>query len=566
MAATASTDGNYTAPGPGAWELETVHFTRPISRLMQAPMLGGFVRGFKEGTARYGLMLSHIEPAIVNSFIYMRPVPFGAPPSATKPPPKIVFQLLTRLVPKIRRRIADSVRALEGRQWRKDLEWWDNEIKPKAIAKHKKLQAVDPAALDDAALLAHLSTCLEHASNMVYQHHQFTSTCIMPVGDLLAHVQDWTGKSTGEILQVLRGSTKISNGAAADELVALAAALDADDAASAILTGKKPAKDIIAALEGDAGKVGETMRAYLEIVRNRTLGYDIASKSGGELPELLVGTIRAAIDGAAGRKDDAKERIAKLRDAVPKQHHAQFDELLAEARAINRLRDERGHYSDSWATGIARRVALEVGRRLLAKGKLNDAEQAVDCAEEEIVALMGGASSPSAGEIEKRAIHRTTKTVNDEDVPKWLGAPPSGPPPVEWLPKHGRRAQRAISTFLGAMFTEPDGKTTKNAVKGLPVSPGVYEGTARLIDQEADFGRIQKGDVLVTRATSPYFNVVLPLLGAIVTDRGGQLCHAAIVSREYGIPGVVGTKDATKLVKDGARVRVDGDAGTVEVL
>jgi rifampicin phosphotransferase len=59
---------------------------------------------------------------------------------------------------------------------------------------------------------------------------------------------------------------------------------------------------------------------------------------------------------------------------------------------------------------------------------------------------------------------------------------------------------------------------------------------------------------------------VLPLLGALVTDSGGLLSHAAIVSREYGIPGVVGTRDATTLIHDGALVRVDGAAGAVEIL
>jgi rifampicin phosphotransferase len=59
---------------------------------------------------------------------------------------------------------------------------------------------------------------------------------------------------------------------------------------------------------------------------------------------------------------------------------------------------------------------------------------------------------------------------------------------------------------------------------------------------------------------------VLPLLGAIVTDRGGLLSHAAIVSREYGIPAVVGTTDGTTVLPDGARVRVDGEAGEATVL
>lgn len=81
----------------------------------------------------------------------------------------------------------------------------------------------------------------------------------------------------------------------------------------------------------------------------------------------------------------------------------------------------------------------------------------------------------------------------------------------------------------------------------------------------ADFARIQPGDVLVTRNTSASFNVVLPLLGAIVADRGGELSHAAIVAREYGIPGVVSTRTATSDVPDGARITVDGTNGTVEV-
>jgi pyruvate,water dikinase len=72
--------------------------------------------------------------------------------------------------------------------------------------------------------------------------------------------------------------------------------------------------------------------------------------------------------------------------------------------------------------------------------------------------------------------------------------------------------------------------------------------------------------VLVTVSTTESFNTVLPLLGALVTDSGGLLSHAAIVSREFGIPSVVGTRDATILIPDGALVRVTGDSGEVEVM
>jgi len=87
-----------------------------------------------------------------------------------------------------------------------------------------------------------------------------------------------------------------------------------------------------------------------------------------------------------------------------------------------------------------------------------------------------------------------------------------------------------------------------------------------MVGGDGDFGRILRGDVLVTVATSPAFNVVLPLVGAVVTDRGGLLSHAAIVAREYGIPAVVGCGDATAHLADGATVRVDGTSGEVTPL
>jgi pyruvate,water dikinase len=103
------------------------------------------------------------------------------------------------------------------------------------------------------------------------------------------------------------------------------------------------------------------------------------------------------------------------------------------------------------------------------------------------------------------------------------------------------------------------------SVRGLGVSAGSYEGTARVLAGPHELGRVQPGDVLVAPSTGPAFNLVLPRLGAIVTDRGGLLSHAAIVAREFGIPAVVGCQDATRLLRDGARVLVDGASGTVSL-
>jgi pyruvate,water dikinase len=125
---------------------------------------------------------------------------------------------------------------------------------------------------------------------------------------------------------------------------------------------------------------------------------------------------------------------------------------------------------------------------------------------------------------------------------------------------------QATGIALGAVFGSAETEHEETMLRGLAASTGVYEGTARLIEGPREFGRIEQGDVLVTVSTSEAFNILLPLLGAIVTDSGGLLSHSAIVAREYGIPGVVGTRDATGRIADGARVRVDGNAGEVTVL
>ncbi|MBK7774361.1 MAG: hypothetical protein IPI43_09485 [Sandaracinaceae bacterium] len=304
---------------------------------------------------------------------------------------------------------------------------------------------------------------------------------------------------------------------------------------------------------------------FFDAIAHRAVGYEISSKSAGEMPEMLLGAVRATVSGVANdERGNSASRIQAIRKKVPAAHHGTFDEMLEEARVINRLRDERGIYADGFAIGIARRALLETGRRLTARGLLAHPEHAVDLEVDEAVALLLGRPGPSADEVAARVTWRTTKTV--ADIPADLGGMPGPPPDPNLLPAPARRAARAVDAVLSNLFRDAETTSTATVIRGLSVNEGVYEGTARLIEDASQFERLQKGDVLVTRATAPYFNVVLPLLGAIVTDRGGQLCHAAIVSREYGIPGVVGTKEATRLIPDGARVRVDGTKGEVVVL
>lgn len=555
----------FEAPGPGAWELETAHFPKPFPKFGLEGLQRAFKKGFMEGTARYGLLLSHMELRLVNGFLYQQPAPFGAPAGAKGPPPKPVLWLLTRLHPGMRARIRACKTAFESRRWRRDLEEWDAVDKPAALAKHEALLAVDPAALDDAGLAAHVRACDAHIEEMIYLHHKYTIPCCVPVGDFLAHTAAWTAKDAREILALLRGSSRISLGFSADELEALAEAVRADPAAASILGGGDGGQGTLDALLAIDGAVGSMARAFVGRVAHRALGYAISDRTCGEQPTMLVKALRATV---AGKFDVAtacsSEEEARVRDAVPAEHRARFDELLVEARAVNRLRDERGLYADCWAIGIARRALVEVGRRLASRGLLHEAEHAVDLTASEATSLLSRGEGPGADVIQERVTWRQTKTA--ADCPRFLGGEPAPPPDVAILPAPAQRAGRAMDVMLGNLFKDGDRSSTKSVVRGIPVNSGTYEGIARRVDAPGDFHRLEQGDVLVTVSTAPYFNVVLPLLGAIVTDRGGQLCHAAIVAREYGIPGVVGTREATRLIEDGARVRVDGAAGEITVL
>lgn len=102
--------------------------------------------------------------------------------------------------------------------------------------------------------------------------------------------------------------------------------------------------------------------------------------------------------------------------------------------------------------------------------------------------------------------------------------------------------------------------------KGTPAAAGVYKGRVKIIVTKKDFPKMKKGDILVTDMTRPDYLPIMRLAGAIVTDEGGLTCHAAVVSREMGIPCVVGTKIGTQVLHDGQRVEVDADRGVVKIL
>ena len=286
----------FVAPGKGPWELETAHFSRPVCRFSGAAYIDALPKGFAQGTARYGLLIDHLRPALVNGFGYIQPVAYLAPKGAMGPPPKPVLWLLTRLHPKMRARIATSARAFETKQWRQDLELWDTKDKPAAIEQHLAIQMIDVGALSDEALVDHLETCHAHFAKMTELHHKYTATSIVVTGDFLATAMEVSGASASEVCNLLKGSSPISNGFAAEELIKAGEAIAANADAEALLRSPGPSAEKLATLSEDPD-VGAAVRGYLDAVRHRSVGYDVGDAAAGEMPDLLVGALLTAADG-----------------------------------------------------------------------------------------------------------------------------------------------------------------------------------------------------------------------------------------------------------------------------
>jgi phosphohistidine swiveling domain-containing protein len=539
-----STKLSLEPPGPGHWEQDPVHLPRPMTRYFQETHPPSFKRGTNDFARFYGMLIDGLQISYVKGFGYNQVLPA---PDAEIP-----------------ERFRRAEQVFTQKLWREQLRDWDENCKPSAIAIHRELQAIDPDALSDTELVAYLRRCRDHHSAMIAQHMRFTAGALLPTGDFLAHVGDWTGLPPSDLVGLMRGSAVVSAGGS-DEMERLKKAFRADPSARKILESDGEPTQVLARLRSLAGEAGVAISGYLDLVGNRLVdGFDIAEPSALELPEALIRAIRVAVLGEAEAGTDVDARIADVRAQVPATHQDAFDDLLGEARLTYRLRDERGVYSDIWAAGLMRRAALAAGRRAANRGRLATPHQMLDASLDEMCALVAGAGGPSADELAARAEYRASYTA--KDVPPFLGAPKPPLPDLASLPPAVGRLMRAIFIGLGHVFGSSQAQNEEKVLYGIAASRGVYEGPARRVSGPSEFGRIVKGDVLVTESTTEAFNILLPLLGGIVTDNGGLLSHAAIVSREYGIPGVVGTREATERITNGVLVRVDGDAGEVTVL
>ncbi len=276
-----------------------------------------------------------------------------------------------------------------------------------------------------------------------------------------------------------------------------------------------------------------------------------------QILERLAGG-RCTPDVAAVRDARIQEARSQLSDDSDRRR---FDSLLRAATRVYPLREDNVLLTDNLPAGLIRRLLLEAGRRLKEHGHLYDAR---DVAWVRVTELRNALSEHAAANLKKRPAKRRAEHawVRAHPGPQVLGPAPSDPPDLRGLPQAARRINRAVIWAMGQEIgvARP---AAGEVISGLPVCGGKYKGTVRVIRGEPDFVRLRRVDVLVCAITTPAWSPLFAVAGAVVTDTGSLLSHSAIVAREHGLPTVIATGNATRKLRDGDVVIVDGATGSV---
>jgi rifampicin phosphotransferase len=550
-------------PGPGQWNLDRSHYpggTTPISQwLVETGLESGTRRVFRE----QGAPVAAISARFVHGFMYTRTVPLiGARRSLTKLPPSWVVRGLTRVHPEFRRRARRAAAALANPPGDEIVRLWTHELKPMAQRRNDAFADVDVGTLSDTDLATHCRSLLDHLHAMADLHFWLHGHDLGPIARYIEFAHS-CGLPTLEAVSALAGASP-STTRPQEQLSAIRSAL----------SGQRPSS--LAEVRTMSPVAGALLVEYLrEHGATLVTGYDLPALTLAELPTTLFDAITGSGSGSAqadaqpapvadSAHDDCSWELAAstLRAKLPAHVREGFDERLQNARMVMDMRDDNGPTLLQRPTGLLRLTLLEIGRRLHASDSMTSPEHVFELGHEEVVPLLRFGKGPGRFELEQRAAIRIA--ASQLTPPSTLGSlePRTD---VRLLPGPLAELAGAISTALEelGMFQESN---TPDPLSGTGVGAASYTGRARRCDSYEDaFVNIRPGDVLLVRATSPAFNVVMSIAGAVVTADGGPLSHAAVLARELSIPAVIGARGALD-IPDGAIVTVNPTLGTVRVL
>src|SRR6266508_1761533 len=555
----------------GFWEREASHAPKPWTPMSLSVALGqARNRAMRRAFAEFGVLAETLEFAQIGGWEYTRLVPLGGKDRPA--PPARLMPLLIRLVPRLRRRIADAVAAVRSDKAGRFVEQWYQQWQPGLAARIAVLRGTDLEAADDEELDAHTARALALLHDGIDIHFLLHGALTPILAELAFVCRELLGWADEEACGLLVGLSATST-EPAHRLAELAG-----------LAARRPAvRSLLGEVDSaTAGRLdiadpefAEAFAAYQREFACRALRYEIADPSIAETPEL---TLRLLADQLARGYDPVADAAVahrrmtaagRARAAVagrPPGDRERFERALARAERAYPVREDNEFFTLSVPIALLRYPLLEIGRRLAARGQLDRRDDVFFLTLDEARAALRDGQARRALVTRRRG---ERAFVEQHPGPATYGKDPGPPPPLDALPAEARFTMTALLWYLDRIFEAAPPSRAQQAgtqvLGGIPASPGRHTGPVRVVMDEFDFGKLRLGDVLVCPVTSPVWSVLFPSVGALVTDTGGLLSHPAIIAREYGVPAVVATGNATALLRDDQVITVDGTAGQVEV-
>lgn len=555
-------------PPPGYWEREVSHFPQQLSPLFGSFLLEPENQAFRRFFEELSLLLETIELREIGGYVYQRVVPLGG--KDRKAPPAWLWKLLVRTAPPLRSRVRGCVEAIRADKLWRWVESWHSEWKAELIDRATSFRAVDLAGLDDDQLRRHVDDLDDWFRESFGIHMRINGAQNVLLAEFFFACRELLGWDEARSVELLAGLSDASE-APARALAELAGRVRTNPALG----------DRLQVVDGQTARsmadldpgFGAALEDYLQQFGCRPIRYELTAPTVAETPEWALALLRDQVsqgyDPATNTAALAEKRTrlaAEARAALhgqPPAARERFDRELARAEKVYPLREEHAFYDSSTPIALMRYAALELGSRLAGRRQIEQRDDIFFLELDEArAALRDGVDRREL--VRRRQGERIWALAHPG--PASYGTPPAPPPSFAVLPPEARFAHEAIMWALERVFataTSSKRQADSRTLSGIGASAGTYTGPLRVILDESQFHKIQAGDVLVCPITSPVWSVLFPSIGALVTDSGGILSHSAIIAREYRIPAVVATGNATTLLRDGHMVTVDGSAGMV---
>jgi phosphohistidine swiveling domain-containing protein len=542
-------------------------YKTPISPLIQT-VVGAFLVGGNAGFEQAGLPFE-VRVKRINTYAYLGMVPKDAPPEAVMK----AMGLLNRAAPGVFKMMMSKVSAGMSKQQEAALNplierfesYWLDEILPEIKQHIAYFESCDLRGMSLDQLRAHLAETLKRVDRMGALHG-----VIMPMLFAMSQFEElycelFDGATTLDALRLTQGfDNKTMEGDRA--LWRLSRLAGSTPEVREILC-RYAAREVIPALEKSAAsqQFRADLHHWLAYYGQRlNSAFALGEPSWIEDPApairnlqmyIAVSDLRPELEPAAlaaERERSVAEARTKLA-GYPQPIMARFETLLKAAQVAVVVHEDHNFWIDQRLFYHVRRVILEFGGRLAQAGALDVVNDVFYLTPDE---LQNGRDVPMKRLVQERKTEMEQFSL--VTPPPMLGTAPA------FEMTDGGSMVRAL--FKGELNPANTSNSEMNKVKGLPGSAGVVRGIARVIHSLAEAGKLQPGDVLITVSTEPPWTPLFATASAVVTDGGGVLSHSAVVAREYRIPAVVGTGNATTTFQDGQLIEVDGNSGTVRLV